>query len=459
MVKVLVADQDPGTRDLVTTALAGRHPVVACADGLRALQMVRDDEDLGVLLADTALPGLAGVDLLTKARALRGELQVILLTAFGTVEDAVDAMRAGAADFRAKPFERDELLLSIDRALERAKLLRENHDLRQALDDRLRIDNMVATDPRMQDIFKTVKAVAPARTTVLLTGESGTGKTLLARAIHNLSDRRGGPFVEVNCGALPETLLESELFGHVKGSFTGAVRDRPGKFEAAIGGTIFLDEIGTSSPSFQVRLLRVLQDRTLERVGDTTTIPVDVRVVLATNIDLQAAVRAGTFREDLFYRIHVVAIEMPPLRARRGDVPFLAEHFLARLRTETGKRITSIEPAALDALVRYDWPGNIRQLENVLERAVVLTQGDRIGPHDLPANLLAAAPGPLTPEAPDLVGADAHLLPLREALEGPERLILQRALAQHGGNREATARALGINRSTLFSKLRRFGIK
>jgi DNA-binding NtrC family response regulator len=457
-VKVLVADPDPSTAEAVAPALGERLAVTTCVDGPRALQLIRDDEAIGVLLAETRLPGLSGIDLLRRSRNLRPDLQVVLVSAFGTVDDAVEAMREGAADFKSKPFTADELSLSLERALERRRLVRENRDLRAALDDRLRIDNMVATDPRMQEIFKVVKAVAQTRTTVLLTGESGTGKTLLARAIHSLSDRRDGPFVEVNCGALPETLLESELFGHVKGAFTGAVRDRPGKFESASGGTIFLDEIGTSSPGFQVRLLRVLQDRTLERVGDSTTLPVDVRVVLATNLDLEIAVRERSFREDLYYRINVVTLEMPPLRQRKADVPFLTEHFLARFRAETGKKVLSVDRAAMDLLVRYHWPGNVRQLENVIERAVVLCPNEEISVRDLPAALQTGEPAPLA-VAESLVPSGIHLQPLRKALEAPERLILERALRHHNGNREATARALGINRSTLFNKLRKFGLK
>jgi len=458
-VKVLVADPDPSTAAAIAPALPAHVRLATCGDGPRALQLVHDDDDIGLVLAETRLPGLAGIELLRRGRNLRPDLQVILLSAFGSVDDVVEAMREGAADFKSKPFAADEVALSVERALERRRLVCENRDLRAALDDRLRIENMVATDPRMQEIFKVVKAAAQTRTTVLITGESGTGKTLLARAIHSLSDRRQGPFVEVNCGALPETLLESELFGHVKGAFTGAVRDRPGKFESANGGTIFLDEIATSSPGFQVRLLRVLQDRTLERVGDSTTLPVDVRIVLATNVDLEAAVRARAFREDLYYRINVVSLEMPPLRDRKADVPFLVEHFLARFRRETGKPVTAVDRDAMDLLVHYHWPGNVRQLENVIERAVVLCSGDVITAAELPVALQTAPPPAVTASAADLVPADVHLQPLRKALEAPERLILQRALRHHGGNREATARALGINRSTLFNKLRKFGLK
>ena len=334
--------------------------------------------------------------------------------------------------------------------------MRENRDLREALDDRLRLDNFVSTDARMQAVFKIVKAVAGARTTALITGESGTGKTLLARAIHRASDRKDGPFVEVNCGALPESLLESELFGHVRGAFTGAIKDRAGKFEAADGGTIFLDEIGTSSQSMQVKLLRVLQDRVIERVGGHNPITIDVRVILATNIDLQKAVREGRFREDLYYRINVVSLEMPPLRQRTGDISVLAEHFLRRFRAETGRSVLGFTPEAVSLLKRARWPGNVRQLENVVERAVVLCEGDHIEPHDLPADLLASLPEELGPES--LVAPDAHLMPLRKALEQPERIILQRSLEHHDGNRQETAASLGINRSTLFNKMRKLGL-
>jgi len=347
------------------------------------------------------------------------------------------------------------VLVAVDRALEKTALQKENQALRVALDDRLRLDNVIGTDPRMQAIFKTVRAVADTRTTVLITGESGTGKTLLARSLHALSARRNGPFVEVNCGALPESLLESELFGHVKGSFTGAVRDKVGKFEAASGGTIFLDEVGTSSPAFQVKLLRVLQDRIIERVGDTRTIAVDVRIVLATNKDLEAAVRAGQFREDLYYRIAVITVEMPPLRERQSDVATLAEHFLRRFAAEHGRPALTFTPRALATLVQAPWPGNVRQLENLVERAVVLSTGSTLDLHDLPAALQTASPAPGAPVA----AAGGPVLPLKEALQGPEKSLIERALQHCGGNREKAAVVLGINRSTLFHKLRKYGIR
>ena len=319
---------------------------------------------------------------------------------------------------------------------------------------------MVGTDPAMIRIGRLLSQVAPTDSTVLILGESGTGKEVVARAIHEQSPRIKKSLVPVNCGAIPANLLESELFGHVKGAFTGAVRDKVGKFEAAAGGTIFLDEIGTSSPAFQVKLLRVLQDRVIERVGDTRTIPVDVRVVLATNQDLEQAVAAGTFREDLYYRINVISIEMPPLRDRKSDVQTLAEHFLRRFATEHGREGLHFAPDAVAALLAATWPGNVRQLENVIERAVVLSQGDTIDASDLPAQLRGRSPGVADPSAiDDPVDAAAAPRPLKEALVAPERRIIEQALRHCGGNREHAAKVLGINRSTLFHKLRKLGIR
>lgn len=455
MTKILLADPDPRTQQDLRELLTQRgFELDAAADVDGALLPVADGE-VDLVLCDLALPGGGGLRLLQEVRASHPETAVVLLSAFGSVQDAVQAMRHGAADFLGKPFAPDQVLVAVDRALEKTALQKENHALRSALDDRLRLENVVGTDPRMQAIFKTVKAVADTRTTVLITGESGTGKTLLARALHSLSSRRQGPFVEVNCGALPETLLESELFGHQKGSFTGATRDKVGKFEAASGGTIFLDEVGTSSPAFQVKLLRVLQDKVVERIGDTKTIPVDVRVVLATNKDLLAAVAAGEFREDLYYRIHVITIEMPPLRERRSDIGNLAEHFLRRFAAEHGRPALHFTDRALRALVAAPWPGNVRQLENLVERAVVLSHGPDLDLQDLPAGLVATT-GKAAPEA--LEAPAGPTLPLKEALAGPEKRIIERALQECGGNREKAAKLLGINRSTLFHKLRKYGI-
>jgi DNA-binding NtrC family response regulator len=456
MPKILVADPDPRSRSTLEGLLDRKGFVHDAADSVdAALQPIRQG-DVDLVLCDLSLPGGGGMELLEQVRSASPEVQVVLLSAFGSVQDAVTAMQSGAADFLGKPFAPDQLLLAVDRALEKSALQRENQELRSALDDRLRLENVVGTDPRMQAIFKTVKTVADTRTTVLVTGESGTGKTLIARALHRLSSRRSGPFVEVNCGALPENLLESELFGHQKGAFTGAVKDKIGKFEAAAGGTIFLDEIGTSSPAFQIKLLRVLQDKVVERVGDTRTIPVDVRVVLATNKDLEAAVKAGEFREDLYYRINVISIEMPPLRQRRSDIQPLAEHFLRRFATEHGRPGLEFAPAAVAALTHAEWPGNVRQLENAIERAVVLAHGDRIDRGDLPAAMATATDAPPAAAALD---DTTPPIPLKQALEAPERSIIEHALRYCGGNREHAAKALGINRSTLFHKLKKLGIR
>ncbi len=456
MTKILVADPDPRSQSDLRTLLQKRgYEFDAVVDVAQAHAPLAEG-DVDLVLCDLALPGGGGMKLLQEVQQSHPETAVVLLSAFGSVQDAVAAMRQGAADFLGKPFAPDQVLVAVDRALEKAALQRENHALKSALDDRLRLDNVVGSDPRMQAIFKTVKAVANSRTTVLVTGESGTGKTLLARALHALSTRKGGPFIEVNCGALPESLLESELFGHQKGSFTGAIRDKIGKFEAAAGGTIFLDEIGTSSPAFQVKLLRVLQDRVIERVGDTKTIPVDVRVVLATNKDLELAVKNGEFREDLYYRIHVVSIEMPPLRARQSDIASLAEHFLRRFAQEHGRPTLRFSPAAVQALCQAPWPGNVRQLENVVERAVVLSSTDMLDLADLPTLARAAT---TTTEPQPLALPDGPPLPLKDALVAPEKQIIEHALRHCGGNRERAAKVLGINRSTLFHKLRKFGIE
>lgn len=458
MAKVLVADPDPQTLDALSAALAaGGHSMETCESARHAVAVACDGEfDLLICDADGNDPPIQ--QLLADIRAQRPQTAVVVTTAFGSVDDAVQAMREGAADLLRKPFRAEQARVAIDRAVERAALVRENEDLRHALDDRVQIDNLIGEDPRMQSIFKTVRAVADTRTTVLVTGESGTGKTVVARALHAMSSRKNGPFVEVNCGALPETLLESELFGHVRGAFTGATRDKPGKFEAAHGGTIFLDEIGTSSPAFQVRLLRVLQDRILERVGDNKTISVDCRIVLATNLDLEQAVRQGRFREDLYYRINVVSIEMPPLRQRVEDIPALAMHFLRRFAKEHGKRAERFAPAALGALRSARWPGNVRQLENVIERAVIFAPGSVIELRDLPPSVADAAVTTAGTTAHSAIDSDDPLT-LRAAMDVAEKHILEKALARCEGNRERAAKILGINRSTLFAKLRRHGVR
>ena len=365
---------------------------------------------------------------------------------------AVRLVRGGAVDYLIRPVQDQALLLAVDKAIERLWKARETHRLRSALDNCCRVDRIISQDYRMARVFGLIDAVADApQTTVLITGESGTGKSLVARTIHHRSGRAAGPFVEVTCGALPETLQESELFGHVKGSFTGAMADKQGKFAAADGGTIFLDEISTASPGLQVKLLRVMQDHRFEPVGSNDTISVDCRVILATNQDLWAEVAAGRFREDLYYRVNVITIELPPLRQRVADIPLLAEHFLEMYCRQSGREIEGFAPDAMDSLCRHAWPGNVRELSNCVERAVILGQGPFIELDDLPSSVMDAAAA-----LPVEVAVHSPGQTLAEALNEPEKQIIRAALRANGGNRQSTADQLGINRATLYKKMKKY---
>jgi len=368
---------------------------------------------------------------------------------YGSVETAVDAIRAGAVDFLTKPLLDDELLLAIERAANHRQVIEENKNLKAQLDLRFGLENVVGHDHRMLKVYDLINSVADTRATVLITGESGTGKSMIARAIHRRSARRDKPFVEVACGALPENLLESELFGHVAGSFTGATGDKIGKFAQADGGTIFLDEIATASPALQVKLLRVLQEFEFEQVGGTKTFHVDARVILATNEDLSQAVTAGRFRQDLYYRVNVINIELPSLRDRLADIPLLARHFLAKVSEESVRKVHDFSEDALIAMQRYRWPGNVRELQNVVERAVLLGKSDVIGVEDLPAHVASAAPYSIESDS-------QHSL--KQALSMPERQIILDALEANQWNRQLTAEKLGINRTTLYKKMKRLGV-
>lgn len=420
----------------------------SCAEALSRLKEFKFE----LVICDVNLGEQDGFELLEWVSAHKPDTAVILITGYGTIESAVEAIRMGAFDYLTKPVIDDELNFSIQRALGQRKIVEENKELRARLDERFGISNIIGHDYKMTRMFDLIESVADTRTTVLILGENGTGKTITARAIHQLSSRQEKPFIEVACGALPDTLLESELFGHVEGAFTGASHDKPGKFLQADGGTIFLDEVGTASPSLQVKLLRVLQDREFEPVGGNKTHRVDVRLVLATNEDLEEKVRRGEFRQDLFYRINVVTITQPPLRERIGDIPLLVEHYIEEINRQTGKQIRSFDEEAMAVLQRYSWPGNVRELVNVVERAIVLTKSDVIGVRDLPETLRQEKSNGRAIAGQLLVGN------LKSALSHPERQIIIEALESNGWNRQDTARMLGINRTTLYKKMKKYDI-
>ena len=411
---------------------------------------------LGQFKFDVALVDLRygdgdGFEILAACQQQSHDMPVLLMTGYASAETGVEALRAGASDLLTKPIIDEELSVALDRAVHQGKVIRENANLRAQLDERFGLENIIGDDSRMNRIFDMIESVADTRATVLITGESGTGKSLIARAIHRLSNRNDHPFVEVACGALPENLLESELFGHVQGAFTGASANKVGKFKQADSGTIFLDEIGTASAGLQVKLLRVLQEFEFEAVGGAQTEKVDTRVILATNEDLSSAVAEGQFRQDLFYRINVISFELPSLRERVSDIPLLADHFLRQVCRDTGKVMDGIDSSAMSVLQQYAWPGNVRELQNIIERAVLLGRNRSIQVNDLPPQMTQGAQVSTTNSVTTQT--------LKEALEGPERQIILQSLKQHHWNRNATADALGINRTALYKKMKRLGLE
>jgi DNA-binding NtrC family response regulator len=443
--RLLVVDDEAHARTALAAVLRDEgYAVETAADGFKALSKLEEcSPDL--LLTDLKMPGLDGLELMQRGKARDPELAVVMMTAFGAVDSAVAAMRAGAADCLAKPVNVEQLMLVVARELERRRLRAEAGLLRQRLAERDRVGNLVGSSPPMQRVCDTILQVAPSRATVLITGESGTGKELVAAAIHEHSPRAGRAFVKLHCAALAETLLESELFGHERGAFTGAVDRRDGRFQQADGGTLFLDEIGDISPATQIKLLRFLQEHRFERVGGNQTIDVDVRVVAATNRDLRALAKEGKFREDLYYRLNVVVIEMPALRSRPSDIPLLAAHFLRRDSKESGKTISGFTDEALAQLMGYAWPGNVRELENAVERAVVLCRGDVIRAEDLP---LQIAP---TPDA----DGDMPVVPGASITE-LERYAILKTLEHTGGSTSRAAQILGISPRTIQYRLHEY---
>jgi DNA-binding NtrC family response regulator len=405
---------------------------------------IKHADDVDLILTDLKLPGMTGLDLLEKLRAQNWGAPVIVMSAFGTVENAVEAMKKGAVDFLPKPFSLDHLTVVVEKALEVRKLRDENRELREALGQKYQFENIIGRSAAMQEIFATVVRVAGTRATVLLAGESGVGKDMIARAIHHHSPRRDRPFVKINCTSIPENLMESELFGYEKGAFTGANVSKQGKFEAADTGTVFLDEIGDVPAVIQVKLLRVLQDREFERLGSNKVMHTDVRVVAATNVDLRAALEQGTFREDLYYRLNVVPLDIPPLRERKEDIPYLVEHF-------AGKFGGEISEEAMERLLSYHWPGNVRELENVVERSILLAKGPRVEAADVRIDMGVARQRAAT-------SAD-HFLPEGVTLDEYEQSIIREALKRANGNKSQAARLLGLTRNALRYRLAQMGIE
>jgi len=447
--KVLIVDDDPIVLKSLGKMLEMNGYAVDCAaDGRTALEMVeRNGHD--VILSDINMPEMNGFELLDCVKEKSPSSAFIIITGYGTIEDAVKAMKEGAYDFVTKPLNDEEILTQIRRFFQQRELQEENATLRKELKSRYRLGNIIGQDYKMAKIYDLVELIADTQATVNIQGENGTGKSLLARAIHYNSCRRDKPFVEVSCGALPETLLESELFGHAKGAFTGAVKDRIGKFGQASDGTIFLDEIGAASPGLQLKLLRVLQERQFERVGSNETVTVDVRVITATNTDLLELVRQNKFREDLYYRLNILQIYLPPLRERVGDIRLLAQHFFEVYTRKYSKNLKGLAAPALKVLERYAWPGNVRELENVTERAVILARGPYVTSEQFPPSVVEAKP---------LSHPVKGILPLDKALEDPEKQIIQNALEYCGWSRKKAAEMLQINRTTLFKKMRRHNL-
>jgi DNA-binding NtrC family response regulator len=451
---IMVIDDEPLMRMTVQDALAAEgFGVMTAETGRKGIDLFKN-KHVDVLITDLRLPDMDGIEILKEVKAVNPAIQVILITGFGSIDSAVNAMKEGASDYLTKPFAMDELLLIIKRILRMKQLEEENVSLRKKVEERYGLEGLVGKSPQMLKIYELIETVAQTDTTVLISGESGTGKELAANAIHFQSPRKKGPFVKVNCAALPETLLESELFGHEKGAFTGALRQRKGRFEMADGGTLFLDEIGDISLGVQVKLLRVLQERQFERVGGNETLSVDVRLICATQKDLKDEIRKGAFREDLYYRLNVVPIALPPLRERREDVLLLADHFIDKFSKKMGKEITGLTGDAKTLLLKYPFPGNIRELENMLERAIALIKGKAIQAEDLPDEL-CGQPSSIQDVCNRIRGSK----PLTSATKLFEKEYIQSVLEKTKGKKGQAADTLGISRKTLWEKIKELEIE
>jgi DNA-binding NtrC family response regulator len=445
--KILIVEDEDKLRRVIQLQLASAGFDVEQARTAEEALPLLDRADL--VLTDLRLPGMSGLEMLSLIQRQNARAPVVMMTAHGSIETAVEAMKSGAVDFLLKPFSLDHLMAVVNKALEVRGLRDENRKLKEELGRRYEFDNIIGRSPQMQEIFASVLRVAPTRATVLLTGESGVGKDLIARAVHFHSPRKDRPLVKINCSALPENLMESELFGYEKGAFTGANVSKPGKFEQADTGSVFLDEIGDVPQSVQVKLLRVLQEREFERLGSNKTQRVDIRMIAATNQDLRAALEQGTFREDLYYRLNVVALEIPPLRARKVDIPYLANHFIHKLAPDSGSQVESITPAAMDLLLDHTWPGNVRELENVIERSLVMATGKQLDAKDVKLDVprnRSSNPGELA-------------LPEGMSLEQYEQELIRQALKKADGNKSRAARLLGLTRNALRYRLTQMGME
>jgi DNA-binding NtrC family response regulator len=449
--RILVADDEEIMRDVLSDLLSSESYTVDLAqNGFQALEMI-GEKDYGVLLLDLMMPDIDGLQVLEELKKTENGPTAIVLTAYASIDRAVQATKLGAFDFLTKPFKNDKLLLAVKNAMEHRCLVEENRHLRKTFRERYSFHNIIGKSAGMQQIYDLIEQVAPRRSTILIQGESGTGKELVAKAIH-ASSGRAAPFIAINCGNIPSELLESELFGHVRGAYTGAISTKKGLFEAANGGTLFLDEVATISMEMQAKLLRVIQEREFRRLGGLENIKVDVRIIAATNIDLQTVVRQGTFREDLYYRLNVIGIKIPPLRARAEDILLLSEHFINKYGEENGRNNYVLEPSALQVLMDYDWPGNVRELENVIERAVVLSSGSNIRTDLFPKSIITSSG-----EKSGFFAQDGNSL--KEKVGNYEKSIILAALEKTEWNQKKAAQMLSVNATTLSEKLKRFKIR